>query len=307
MRKKYIEENIIITSDFDGLGLDALLYIPENVKGIVQIAHGMAEHKERYIPFLEEITRRGFVACIHDHRGHGKSVKSSDDLGYFYDNTGEAIVEDVHQISLYLKNRFKDVPLYLFGHSMGSLIVRAYTRKYDNDIDKLIVCGSPSANPLANAAIALIDSNALVKGDRYISKTITAMSVGGFNKAFEAEGENAWLSKMKQNVIDFNNDPLCGFPFTLNGYRNLIILLKNAYAKDGWAMNNPNLPIFFISGSEDPCAGGRTKWNEAIEDMKSHGYTNVKGKMYEGFRHEILNEVISDRVMDDVLDFIEEQ
>lgn len=299
------KENIKIISNFDGLELDTLIYIPESIKGIVQIAHGMSEHKERYIPFLEVLANAGYVACINDHRGHGKSVKSKEDLGHFYDKTGQAITDDIHQISLYLKERFKDVPLTLFGHSMGSLVVRAYTRKYDKDIDKLIVCGSPSYNAAANVAVVLIDTNILIKGEKYISKTFTAMSTGGYDKAYPEEGHNSWLSVNKQNVIDYNNDPYCGFPFTLNGYRNLMILMKEAYEKNGWAMSKPNLPIMFISGSGDPCAVNKKQWEEAIENMKSHGYTNVKGKMYEGYRHEILNEDIKEEVYKDVLEFIE--
>lgn len=299
------KENIKFISNFDSLELDALIYIPDNIKGIVQIAHGMCDHKSRYIPFLEYLTNHGYVACIHDHRGHGNSVKCKEDLGHFYDKTGQAIVEDVHQITLFLKDKFKDVPLILFGHSMGSLVVRAYTSKYDEDINKLIVCGSPSYNPATNAALALIDLDIVVKGEKHISKMFTSLATGDYNKPYSNEGNNAWLSVNKQNVINYNNDPKCGFPLTLNGYRNLIILMKETYKKDGWIMKNPSLPIFFISGSDDPCTINKEKWLEAIENMKSHGYKNVSGKMYEGYRHEILNEDIKEEVFNDILNFIE--
>lgn len=298
------KENIKFISNFDSLELDALIYIPDDIKGIVQIAHGMVDHKSRYIPFLEFLATHGYVACIHDHRGHGNSVKCKEDLGHFYDKTGKAIVDDVHQISLYLKERFKNVPFILFGHSMGSLVVRVYASKYDNDIDKLIVCGSPSNNPATNAALALIDLDIKFKGERHISKTFTSLSTGDYNKAYSNEGNNAWLSVNKQNVIDYNNDPKCGFPLTLNGYRNLILLMKETYKMDGWVMNKPNLPILFISGSDDPCAISKEKWLEAIDNMKSHGYTNINGKMYEGYRHEILNEDIKEEVFNDILNFI---
>lgn len=298
------KENFKIKSNFDGLELDVLLFVPENIKGIVQIAHGMAEHKERYIYFMEKLCDEGFVACIHDHRGHGKSIKDQNDLGYFYDSTGKAIVDDCHQISLYLKDKFKNVPLILFGHSMGSFVVRSYTRKYDDDIDKLIVSGSPSENGASGAALTLIKLDTIRKGDRYISKTMTALATGGYDKAYPEEGHNGWLSVNKQNVINYNNDPLCGFPFTLNGYQNLMILMQDAYAKKGWVNRKPNLPIMFISGSGDPCAESKEKWLKAIDSMKSHGYLNVTGKMYEGYRHEILQEDCKDEVIKDILDFI---
>lgn len=298
------KENFKIKSDFDGLDLDVLLYIPEDIKGIVQLAHGMSDHKERYIYFMEKLCEAGYVACINDHRGHGKSIKNENDLGYFYDSTGQAIVDDCHQITLYLKNRFKNVPFILFGHSMGSLVVRAYTRKYDNDIDKLIVCGSPSANPLVNVALALIDLEMKVKGDRHISKTMEAMSTGAYDKAYPNEGHNSWLSINKQNVINYNNDHLCGYPFTLNGYRNLSILMKETYTNKGWLVSKPNLPIMFISGSGDPCAVSKEEWLKSIESMKSHGYNNVSYKMYEGIRHEILQEDCRDEIIKDIINFI---
>lgn len=299
------KEQIKIISNFDGLELDSLIYIPENIKGVVLIAHGMAEHKERYIPFLEFLSTNNYVACIYDHRGHGNSVKSKEDLGYFYDKSGKAIIEDVQQIVLYLKDRFKDLPLYLFGHSMGSLVVRTYIKQYDSFIDKLIVCGSPSNNSAVSPAIKLIDLTIMLKGERYISKTFTSLATGGYDKAFPNEPHNSWLSVNKQNVIDYNNDEKNGFPFTLNGYRNLFVLLKETYSKNGWVMKNPSLPILFISGSDDPCAESKEKWQQAIDSIKSHGYTNVKGKMYEGYRHEILNEEIKEDVYKDVLEFID--
>ena len=299
-----MEEYLKIKSDFDGLQLDVLLEIPEKVKGIVQIAHGMAEYKERYLGFMKFLCANGYVACINDHRGHGNSVKDPKDLGYFYDKTGKAIVDDVHQITLYLKERFPNVPVILFGHSMGSFVVRAYTRLYDKDIDKLVVCGSPSYNSAAKVGVGLIDFLIALKGERNISKMMVNMATGGYDKPYAAEGHNAWLSVNKENVEKYNNDPKCGFPFTLNGYRNLMVLMQDAYAKDGWKLNNKDLPVLFISGSGDPCAESKEKWQEAIADMKSHGYNNVTGKMYEGYRHEILLDDCKEEVMKDVLEFI---
>ena len=298
------KEKIKIISDYDGLELDTLIYIPDNIKGIVQIAHGMCDHKERYIHFLETLANNGYVACIHDHRGHGESVKSKDDLGYFYDKTGHAIVDDVHQITIYLRERFKNVPLTLFGHSMGSLVVRVYAKKYDKDIDKLIVCGSPSYNPAANAALVLIDMDTMIKGGKYRSKTFTAMGTGAYNNAFPNEPINSWLSVNKQNVIDYCNDPKCNYMFTLNGYHNLMILMKETYNNSDWLVNNPNLPILFISGSDDPCAISKEKWEDSMTHMKSIGYKNIKSKMYKGYRHEILNEDIKEEVHKDILNFI---
>lgn len=109
----------------------------------------MVEHQIYYYELMEMLCNKGYVCVINDHRGHDKSIKDEKDLGYFYEEKAEYIVEDMHQITLFVKDKYPNVPVYLFWHSMGSLIVRKYIKKYDKDIDKLIVCGSPSINPMS--------------------------------------------------------------------------------------------------------------------------------------------------------------
>ena len=121
-----------IKSACDELMLDVLTIFPKGeIKGIVQISHGMAEHKERYIPFMEFLSQNGYVTVIHDHRGHGKSIKAKKDLGYFYEEKAEYIVEDLHQITNFIKNKYPNQKVILLGHSMGSMLVRKYIKKYD--------------------------------------------------------------------------------------------------------------------------------------------------------------------------------
>ena len=129
-----MKKTVYLTSKQDGLKLHVLLMEPEqSPKGIVQICHGMAEHKERYEPFMQMLCSNGYISVIHDHRGHGKSVKDVVDLGYFYDDSGKAIIEDAHQVTTWMKERYgEELPYHLFGHSMGSLVVRCYLKKYDD-------------------------------------------------------------------------------------------------------------------------------------------------------------------------------
>lgn len=140
------------------------------VKGILQIVHGMAEHKERYIPFMEFMANNGYACVIHDHRGHGASILSSDDLGYFYDGGYEAMIADAIQIGEWMQQQYPEVPLYLFGHSMGSMVVRSYTKRYDKNLDGLIVCGSPSYNIASGVGIRLSAKAARKYGDHYRSE-----------------------------------------------------------------------------------------------------------------------------------------
>ena len=168
------KEEIKITSEVDELEIDCLLIQPEGkIKGVVQLAHGMNEHKERYIDFMKYLAENGYASFINDHRGHGKSLKNEEDMGYFYENEAEAVIEDLYQITRYLKEKFNGKKIILFGHSMGSMIVRKYIAKYDNKIDGLIVCGSPSKNINAKLGLAIVKTMEIFKGEKYRSYQYT--------------------------------------------------------------------------------------------------------------------------------------
>ncbi|RZT01075.1 alpha/beta fold hydrolase [Cuneatibacter caecimuris] len=301
------QENCTLTSVHDGLPLSVLAVWPENQpKGIVQLVHGMAEHKERYLAFMEFLARNGFFVVIHDHRGHGKSVKSEEDLGYLYENGAAGLVEDTRQVTDYAKNMFPGLPLILMGHSMGSLVVRAYTKKYDDQINQLIVCGSPSENPAAAVWFGRKFAGRLKKkhGPAYKSAVMDKLVFGPHNKKFP-EAPNAWICSVPEVVQAYNDSPLCGFSFTADSYLSLFDLMGCVYGKDGWQPKNPALPILFVSGSEDPCLLRPAKFKQAVELMKQAGYSDVCGRLYPGMRHEILNEAGKEKVFADLLEFME--
>lgn len=295
-----------VQSNFDDLQLHLLIAEPEcEPKGIIQIAHGMCEYIERYQGMMEFFTARGYVVAGNDHRGHKGSMKEEADLGYFYDKTGTAIVEDLAAVTNYLKERYAGVPVCLFGHSMGSMAARCYLQKYDTLIDKAVLCGAPAKNSLAGIAIFLTDLITLFKGDRHKSKMLFALSLGSAEKQFAAEGSTSWLSKNQDNVEAYLADDYCGFMFTTNGFRNLFCLLRNTYRKGLYQMQNPTLPIYFIAGGDDPIIVSKKAWEEELVFLQKCGYTDVSGKLYEGLRHEILNEKESEQVMEELLAFLE--
>ena len=135
-----------IESEADGLDISDLAVVPEETpyRGILQLVHGMSEYKERYLPFMEYLAKKGYVCVIHDHRGHGKSVRALDALGYMYGGGADAILKDIEVVNREMHQQLPDLPLILFGHRMGSLAVRAFARDHDDCMDMLIVCGSPS-------------------------------------------------------------------------------------------------------------------------------------------------------------------
>lgn len=300
-------KDIKIKSKCDGLELEATIFIPETeIKGIFQISHGMAEHKERYFEFMEFLTNAGYVTVINDHRGHGNSVKSKEDLGYFYDKTATYIVEDLHQITEYIKQLYPNKKVILFGHSMGSMVVRKYIKKYDGDIYKLIVCGSPSRNPFAKVGLNVAKIVEKIKGEKYRSEFIQNLAFGNYNKSLkDAKSANSWICANQDVVAEYDKDDLCGFVFTANGFQNLFNLMIDIYDNQNWSLSNKDLPILFIAGSDDPVIINKEKWLYSQEFLKKIGYKNINNKIYSGLRHEILNEKNKEVVYKDILEFIE--
>ena len=199
------KEKIKIISEVDELEIDCLLIQPEGeIKGVVQLAHGMNEHKERYIDFMKYLAENGYASFINDHRGHGKSLKNKEDIGYFYENEAEAVIEDLYQITRYLKEKFNGKKIILFGHSMGSMIVRKYIAKYDNKIDGLIVCGSPSKNINAKLGLAIVKTMEIFKGEKYRSKFVKNLMFNGYDK--DDKLKNSWICNNREIVEKYNTD-----------------------------------------------------------------------------------------------------
>lgn len=297
------EENIKIISDQDSLELDCLLIKPnKEIKAIVEIAHGMNEHKERYIDFMKFLAKNGYASFIHDHRGHGKSIKNNNDLGYFYEDNASYVVEDLHQINEYLKNKFKDKKIILFGHSMGSMIVRKYISKYAHTIDGLIVCGSPSKNNASKLGLKVVKLLKSIKGERYRSELVKKLMFGGFDK--KGSEPNSWVCHNKEILKLYNEDELCKYTYTLNGYENIIKLMIDIYNPKIYNRNNLDLPIYFIAGNDDPVIKSKKDFNEAINFLKKIGYHNIDNTLYDDMSHEILNEINNNLVYDDILNWL---
>ena len=296
--------NATMISDFDGLELSLCLVTPNSnqPRALVQLAHGMSEHKERYLPFMEFLATHGYACLISDHRGHGASVKDPKDLGYFYNKGAKGVVEDMHQITGYFRSLYPGRKLILLGHSMGSLAARVYLRKYDREIDGLVICGSPGKNPFAGLGLALNWIMTRFKGDRYVSPFFVKLITGRLKRKGSVNA-NAWLNDNVENLQRYEEDPLCGFPYTLNGYRVLLQLMRRAYR--GMRAKNKALRIHFVSGEKDPCAPNRRGFIHAMRRMLRDGYIQVSGKTYFGMRHEVLNHTNHQVVYDDLLEIFD--
>lgn len=296
-----------IMSAADGLQIGVTTCEPEaGARGVVQLVHGMCEHKERYEGFMEFLAGKGFVSVIHDHRGHGESVGTAADLGHFMEGGWNGLVEDVRKVTQLAQREYPELPVVLFGHSMGSLAVRACVRRSDEGYAGLVVCGSPSLNSGVGAAKVLGKAFAAVAGDRHRPALLENLTFGSFNRRFRGEkSPHAWICTDPEVVRWYDADPLCNFRFTLNGFIGLFSLMQSAYDVRGWRPGNPRMPVLFMSGEEDPCMISRRKFLEAAETMRKVGYMDVETVLYPGMRHEILNENGKEKVWNDIAGFLE--
>ena len=276
----------------------------EKPKAIIQIAHGMAEHGERYEDFANFLCGKGFAVIVNDHIGHGKSVKSDDDLGYFGENMGwDAFVEDERAFTELIIAEFPDTPLVFFGHSMGSFIAREYIRRYGTDkrIKAAIFCGTSGKNPASGIAIPLAGTIAKIKGSRHKSNFINGVAFGTYNnKIPDAETAFDWLSSDKKEVKKYIDDKYCGFLFTAAGYKDLFTVLHTVSAKDWYSDVTNDIPILLIAGEEDPVGAYGKGVKQVYNNLKNAGKKDVTVKLYKGMRHEILNEVDRKTVYEDV-------
>lgn len=284
-----------------------ITYPPEGVNpiGIIQFVHGMCEKRQRYEETMNYFNQKGFICAIADMQGHGENILTTDDLGYF-ENGYQGLIDDVYEFTMFLKREYPGLPLIIIGHSMGSLIVRAYLKKHSREVNAAVISGSPSYNPFAKFGKILIRFIALFRGWRYRSPFIEHLVNDPFEKPFEKEGiVNAWLSTDRNVVEQYNRDPLCGVPFTLNGYYALMNLMQQVYSKTGWTSKNSSLPVMFISGGDDPCRISDKAFKKAVTHFKHCGYPNTYYNLYPDMRHELFNEKNRTEVFEDILKFFE--
>ncbi|MFA6618938.1 MAG: lysophospholipase [Candidatus Neomarinimicrobiota bacterium] len=290
----------------DGLAINYYSWLPEEKPvAVLQIAHGMAEHADRYDDFAQFLNENKIAVYANDHRGHGKTAPSKKDLGYFAKEGGwMKVVDDMRVFTELIRTEHQDLPVFLLGHSMGSFLVRTYITKYD-DINGVILSGT-AANPPAvlNAGKMMTAINLLFKKGTKASKFFDNMSFGSFNKAFKKEGPMAWLSRDKKEVRTYNNDPYCGFICSLKFFQDLFWGLSYI-SKD---KNNQHirftLPIYVIAGSKDPVGNNGEGPRKVANHYRHLNLEQVEFTLYRGARHEILNEINHQEVYKDILDWI---
>ena len=242
-------ENMTLTSRVDGLKIGVVAVIPEGEpRAVLQFSHGLCGCKERYLDFMQFLARRGVACVAGDHRGHGASIRKREDLGYMYDGGYKALVDDMRQITLWIQRHFPNIPIYLLGHSMGSLAARVYVKGDDSPLSGLIICGSPAWNRftyLAKAFAGIVCKVGLSRHRMVLTQRLTSKA---YNRRFKDEGDQAWTCSDAESRRSVRENPLCNFRFTANASYNLFCLMVETYRGGQWDVTHPQMPVYFISG-----------------------------------------------------------
>lgn len=303
----YTAKKINVKSSDGKHTLAGIAYIPSGeVKGLFHIVHGMTEHIGRYEPLMSAAAERGYVCFGYDNLGHGKTADNDSELGFIAHKNGwQYLVDDTFYFQQYMQKLYPDKPLYIFGHSMGSFIVRVAALKYGNTYKKLIICGTGGPNPASDLGILIINIIKVLKGEKYISVLVDKIAFGAYNKRFDKSSKYNWLTKDTEIIKKYSADKFCTFKFTVSAMKDLVLLQKKANVKDWFENIRKNLPILLISGSDDPVGNYGKGVNEVYKKLKNSDVKNVSIKLYENCRHEILNDTCKAQVTEDIFEFLE--
>ena len=303
-----VTNNFTFLSNDGKTAVHAVKWTPDTgeYKAILQISHGMVEFIERYIPFAEFLTTKGYMVVGHDHIGHGQSVASQEDWGYFCEGSpSDVVVEDMHKLRTLIQQDNEEVTYFMLGHSMGSFMLRKYLAVHSEKLRGAIVMGTGFIpQNMTSLALKLTAVIAKIRGDKYRSKLIQSLAFGADYKGFDMTGEkpeNSWLTKDVAIVNAYYNEPRCTYMFTVNGYKGLFEAVNYSCNPENAKKIPKKLPLFIVSGAQDP-VGGLGKGVKDVYDMyKATDMLDLTYKLYENDRHEILNETDKQVVFEDIL------
>lgn len=270
--------------------------------GILQIGHGMSEHIGRYRNFADHFTRLGFIVCGNDHLGHGESAASEDDFGYFGKEKGWLhLVDDMRLLTNKMVEDYPEIPCFLMGHSMGSLLARAYISCYGEGLSGVILMGTSGNTLMTTLTRPLIRAISVVKGERYRSSFLYVLAFGNYTKKYKDEGDRlCWMTQNREALEQFRKDPKCNFMFTVAGVKDLVDIMKYV-SRRKWARRLPRrLPVLLVSGEMDPVGDYTKGVNQVYRILQNAGMRDVNIKIYKDNRHELFSEPGKKEVYDDI-------
>lgn len=311
MEEKMIEKQEFYFGSRDGEHrLHAMKWVPKTQKPIciLQIVHGMSEYIDRYDDFARFMAGKGVLVVGDDHLGHGLSVKEGELRGYFCkEDAATVLVRDEHRLKKMMQEEYPGIPYIILGHSMGSFILRNYLMRYGSGIDGAVIMGTGmQPRRMVIFAWMLAGLISIFAGPRHICSRLDKMLFSAYNRGLKAgPGDSgSWVSVNPENAKRHSEDPMCNFVFTANGFQTLMKLIWNLYDAEKLRQMPKELPIFFVSGKEDPVGNYGRDVERVFHSFEELGMEQVQLKLYPGDRHEILNEADREDVYGDIYRFV---
>lgn len=276
-------------------------------KAVVQIAHGMAEHARRYAPVAQALVAAGYAVFASDHRGHGQTARSADELGFFAPEHGwRHLVDDLYALNRKIAAQHPELPIVLFGHSMGSFLAQDYLFSHGDSIHAAVLSGTNSGGAaLVPVGLGIAHVERLRLGAHGRSDVLQAVSFGDYNKAFRPNRtEFDWLNRDPAGVDAYVADPLCGFALTTQGWIDVMGGLLRINEAKNQARVPKRMPVYLFAGSDDPVGRKGAGVLSLVGTYRRHGLSDVTHKLYPGGRHEMLNEVNREEVVADLLGWL---
>ena len=302
---KTSEQHISATK---GKELFSRTYLPDekSPKAVVMIIHGMLEHSGRYERFAKKLTENEFAVVAYDHRAHGKT--DPDKPGILdYDDGFQYMVSDIQFVRNEVHKKFQGLPVIIFAHSLGSFLTQRYMQLYDKAPAGIIYSGSNGKPPSTiYGGWVLSRFLAKIKGPKFKSRMIHKLSFEPFNAKFKPNRtDQDWLSRDTEEIDRYIRDPFCGIIPSVAFYKQIFSGLMTVSAHKPFAGKNPQTPIMIISGDQDPVSDMGRGIQGLKKQLEKSGASNLTVNLYPGGRHELLNEINREEVMDDVVEWIE--
>ncbi|HOR17613.1 MAG TPA: lysophospholipase [Bacilli bacterium] len=274
-------------------------------KGAFLISHGMAEHIERYDEFARELAEHNYIVYGHNQRGHKDTILSKQDYGYMGENNNfEIMVTDLSEICDVIKEEHPELPIILFGHSMGSFVSQRFAQLYGNKINGLIITGSSqNSNLLLSVGLLIARIICKLKGRRYRSNLLNDLSFKSFNKVFKPNRtEFDWLNRDEKEVDKYVADPYCGGIFSAAYFKDFFKALKDINAN--FELVRKDLPLLILSGGNDPVGGCGKGVTKLYQTYVKKQMSDLTFKLYDQARHEILLELCKEEVKQDIFNWL---
>ncbi len=292
----------------DGTVNFAYKWEAEHPRAVLQIAHGAVEHAKRYDNFAKTLAAEGISVYANDIRGQGKTEGRVENIGYLSDSKGGFLlaVEELHKLTQIIKEENPGLPVFLLGHSMGSLMARVYASRYGKDIAGLILSGTGRVNPVLIVIVRILAKMQMVLfGRRKKSKLMHSLIFGTLNRPFEGDKGCEFISADQAVIDKYVADEMCGNTITAEFAFEMLGGTKLAAKKKTFAAIPMKLPVFIASGEFDTMGGGKlAAVKKDARDFSTHD--DVTFKIYKGMRHEILNEKDKQTVYNDILSWMDE-